>query len=182
MSRDSSAENMIAKEGGEYSWLKPLNDLRNYIRARHFDPSRCWLSRTVNEQTGEIKIAPNSYSPEFTRELLGILLTIQLDEVDEAARLGIEPRFQVLSLQQLIAIDCLWQRYGYQKPFTAMRIFLEVFEQGIRYEIPDIAALPVFTEADIRFPETFLPFADEFYQDMFNGLRSIEAAAASAES
>lgn len=183
VSRDSSAENMIAKEGGEYAWLKPLNDLRNYIRARHFDPSaRCWLSRTVNEETGEIKIAPNSYSPDFTRELLGILLTIQLDEIDEAARLCIKPRFQVLNLQQLIAIDCLWQRYGYQKPFTAMRMFLEVFEQGVRYEIPDISGLPVFTEADIRFPETSLPFADEFYQDLFSGLRSIEAAAADAES
>ena len=43
---DASAENMIAKQGGQYNWLKPLNDLREYMKARHFDLSaRCWLGR-----------------------------------------------------------------------------------------------------------------------------------------
>ncbi|EPS4556946.1 hypothetical protein ACVEVT_006651, partial [Pseudomonas aeruginosa] len=127
---------MIAKEGGEYDWLKPLNDLRNYIKARHFDPSaRCWLARTVDKETGTIKIAPNSYSPAFTKELLGIMLTIQLDEFDAAEQAGIKPRFTLLDIQQLLAVEALWGRYGYQKPFTAMRVFLEVYEQGVRYEI-----------------------------------------------
>jgi len=183
ISRDSSAENMIAKEGGEFAWLKPLNDLRNYLRARHFDPSaRCWLARSVDPETGTVKILPNAYSPAFTQELLGIVLTIQFDEIEAAERAGIKPRFQLLDLQQLIAIELLWSRYGYQKPFTAMRMFLEVYEQGVRHEIPDVSALPTFTEADIRFPEVEVPFCDEEYNDLFNGLRNVEAAAADAES
>lgn len=183
ITRDSSAENMIAKEGGEYVWLKPLNDLRNYLRARHFDPSaRCWLARSVDPETGTVKILPNAYSPAFTQELLGIVLTIQLDEIEAAERAGIKPRFQLLDLQQLIAIELLWSRYGYQKPFTAMRMFLEVYEQGVRHEIPDVSALPTFNEADIRFPEVEVPFCDEEYNDLFNGLRNVEAAAADAES
>ncbi|WP_282410350.1 phosphoadenosine phosphosulfate reductase family protein [Pseudomonas sp. PS02303] len=182
VSRDSSAESMIAKEGGEYDWLKPLNDLRNYIKARHFDPSaRCWLARTIDKETGTIKIAPNSYSPAFTKELLGIMLTIQLDEFDAAQQAGIKPRFTLLDIQQLLAVEALWGRYGYQKPFTAMRVFLEVYEQGVRYEIPDIAALPKYTEADLRYPEVEVPFCDDQYQGMFNGLRSISHAAADAE-
>lgn len=183
VSRDSSAESMIAKESGEYEWLRPLNQLRNYIKARHFDPSaRCWLSRSINEETGGVKIAPNAYSPAFTQELLGIVLTIQLDEIDAAAAAGIEPRFQIINLQQLIAIESLWGRYGYQKPFTALRMFLEVFEQGRRYEIPDVATLPKFTEADLRLPETEVPFCDEHYWSVFSGLRDVSAATADAES
>ncbi|MFW4982381.1 phosphoadenosine phosphosulfate reductase family protein [Pseudomonas aeruginosa] len=182
VSRDSSAESMIAKEGGEYDWLKPLNDLRNYIKARHFDPSaRCWLARKVDMETGTVKIAPNAYSPAFTKELLGIMLTIQLDEFEAAQKAGIKPRFTLLDIQQLLAVEALWGRYGYQKPFTAMRVFLEVYEQGVRYEVPDISALPKYTEADLRYPEVEVPFCDDQYQGMFNGLRSISHAAADAE-
>lgn len=49
------------------------------------------------------------------------------------------------------------------------------------YEIPDIAALPKYTEADLRYPEVEVPFCDDQYQGMFNGLRSISHAAADAE-
>ena len=62
-----------------------------------------------------------------------------------------------------------------------MSVFLEVYEQGVRYEIPDIAALPKYTEADLRYPEVEVPFCDDQYQGMFNGLRSISHAAADAE-
>lgn len=183
VSRNSSAESMIAKEGGEYDWLKPLNDLRNYIKARHFDPNaRCWLARTVDKEMGTIKIAPNSYSPAFTKELLGIMLTIQLDEFDAARQAGLKPRFALLDLQQLLAVEALWGRYGYQEPFTAMRVFLEVYEQGARYEIPDIVSIQKYTEADLRYQEIVVAFCDDEYQGMFNGLRSISHAAADAES
>ncbi|WP_386416532.1 hypothetical protein [Stutzerimonas stutzeri] len=63
------------------------------------------------------------------------MLTIQLDEFDAAEQAGIKPRFTLLDIQQLLAVEALWGRYGYQKPFTAMRVFLEVYEQGVRYEI-----------------------------------------------
>ncbi|MFB8831965.1 hypothetical protein ACE0DR_27850 [Azotobacter sp. CWF10] len=167
--------------GDKFAWLKPLNDLRNYLMARHFDPNaRCWLGRTVDEDTGKIAITPNAYSPAFTKELLGIALTIQLDEQIAAERAGIEPRFILLNIQQLIAIDLYWGRYGYQKPFTAIRTFLEVYEQGQRYDIPPLDSIPVYTEKDVAF-RSEVPFRDDTYDAPFYGLRNVELAAADWE-
>lgn len=179
---DASAENMIAKQGGEYSWLKPLNDLRSYMKARHFDPSaRCWLSRQVDERTGRIKISPNAYSPAYTLELLRLILTIQIQEEESARQLGIKPRFTVLSMRQIVAIDMLWGRYGYHKPFMALRTYLEIYEQDARYPIPDISNLPTWTEKDVAFRAEAV-LCDEFYGSLFDGLRSLDHAVAGAES
>ncbi|KZN20473.1 hypothetical protein A1D17_02720 [Pseudomonas fluorescens] len=181
VSRDKSAENMIDSEDGKFEWMRPLNDFRNYLAARHFDPSaRCWLGRTVNAETGNLSIMPNSYSPTFTKELLGILLTMQVEEEIAASRLGIAPRFTVLTLRQVIAIELLWARYSYQKPFTAVRMYRAVYERGARYRVPDLAAIPKFTEKDIAF-RAEVPFCDEDYDNPFNGLRNIEWAAADCE-
>lgn len=86
--------------------------------AKHFDPSaRCWLARTVNEETGTIKIVPNSYSPQHCLDLLRIMLTVQIREEIESGRLGIAPRFTILDERQIIAIDFISARYGYQNSF-----------------------------------------------------------------
>lgn len=181
VSRDKSADNMLADEEGRYNWMQGLNDLRGYIQKRHFDPTaRCWLSRSVQDD-GTIKIAPNSYAPEFTRELLGICLTLQRNERVAAAKLGIDPRFVLLTLEQIIAIDCLWARYGYQQPFTAMRIFQEIEEQGGSVPIPNYKELPDYTSADVKFAAV-APFCDDEYYAPFNGLRNLEAAIADCES
>lgn len=181
VSRDASAENMIASEDGRFGWMKPLNDLRNYIMARHFDPSaRCWLGRSVNEENGTVKIQPNAYSPEFTKELLGIVLTMQRNENIQAAKLGVEPRFHLLSLQQVIAIDMLWARYGYQKPFTAMRMLQDIEDRGVSYSIPSLDGIPAFTAKDVTFTAE-VPFCDESYNAMFSGLRNLDHAVADAE-
>ncbi|AZP73690.1 hypothetical protein EJJ20_35120 (plasmid) [Pseudomonas poae] len=53
-SRDSSAEHDCQRR--RVRLAQALNDLRNYIKARHFDPSaRCWLARTIDKETGTIK-------------------------------------------------------------------------------------------------------------------------------
>ncbi|MDH0959089.1 hypothetical protein EGJ86_19280 [Pseudomonas sp. o96-267] len=182
VSRDTSAENMIASDSGEYRWMEPLNRFRNFLMARHFDPAaRCWLGRTVNEETGTVQLSPNSYSPAFTLQLLALALSIQANEQLAASKAGVPPRFTLLSLRQVIAIDMLWGRYGYQKPFTALRIYKAVYEQGKRWRIPDVASMPTFTEKDIAFRGE-VPFCDEEYNDVFNGLRNLSAAAADCES
>lgn len=181
MSRDTSTENMLADESNRYDWMRPLNELRGYIKARHFDPSaRCWLGRTVNEGRGTIKVQPNAYSPAFTKELLGIMLTIQRNEHLHAYRKGIEPRFHLLSLEQVIAVDILWARYGYQQPFTAVRMYRDVEENGHSVAIPDYSALPGFTAADVKFVAE-MPFCDRHYNALFSGLRNVSAAAAGCE-
>jgi 3'-phosphoadenosine 5'-phosphosulfate sulfotransferase (PAPS reductase)/FAD synthetase len=181
VSRDKSAENMIDAEDGKFEWMRPLNDFRNYLAARHFDPTaRCWLGRTVNAQTGNLSIMPNSYSPTFTKELLGILLTMQVEEEIAASRLGIPPRFTVLTLRQVMAIEILWSRYSYQSPWTAVRMYRAVYERGERYRIPDLSSIPKFTEKDIAF-RAEVPFCDDEYDNPFSGLRNIEWAVADCE-
>lgn len=176
VSTDASAEAMIAEEEGKYLWLRPLNEWRNYLMARHFDPSaRAWLGRTVDPENGYVNIMPNAYGPQFTLELLGTLLTIQRDEEIEARSLGIKPRFSVLSERQILAIDYMWGRYGYQQAFQAMRTYKAVYEDGVSFKLPDLATIPKFTQADISFRAS-MPFADHEYDKPWSGLQSIEHA------
>ena len=180
VSRDTSAESLIATEGDKYKWMKPLNDLRSYMIKMHFNPAaRAWLARNVDED-GHIQITPNAYSPAWTAELLGVVLSIQADEQIAARRLGIKPRFKLLSLKQVTAIELSWGRYGYQDSWTAMKIYRSVYEEGKRFRIPDLDSLPKFTEKDVAF-RSRAPFADAHYNGMFSGLRNVDAAAADCE-
>ncbi|WGK63460.1 phosphoadenosine phosphosulfate reductase family protein (plasmid) [Halopseudomonas sp. SMJS2] len=182
VSRDESAENMLNAEDGSFAWTKPLNDLRNFIRAYHFNPqTRNWLGRSVNTETGTVSIAPNSYSPQMCLALLQMVLSIQAKEFKSAWREGREPRFELLTIQQIIGIDLLWGRYGYQRPFTAIRQWIEIMEQGKRYSIPSIEDLPTFTEHDVSFRGE-APFGDEHFFGTFSGLRNVEHATADCES
>lgn len=89
VTKDTSADNMIASDGGKYEWMRPLRDLWAYMLARHFDPSaRCWLARTMDEKTGKVKIVPNAYAPAYTLELLRLILTIQIREQNARATVG----------------------------------------------------------------------------------------------
>lgn len=181
VSRDTSAESLIATEGGKYAWMKPLHDLRAYMIKMHFNPSaRAWLARDVG-QDGWINIMPNAYSPAYTRELLGISLSIQADEWLEARRLGISPRFKILTLKQIMAIELNWGRYGYQPAWTAMKLYHSIYREGLRFQIPDLDSIPEYTEKDVAFRGR-VPFADAQYDGLFSGLRDIDAAAADCES
>jgi 3'-phosphoadenosine 5'-phosphosulfate sulfotransferase (PAPS reductase)/FAD synthetase len=179
VSKDASVEAMLAEEDGRYEWLRPLNDFRNYLQKRHFDPrARLWLARTVSDD-GSITIQPNAYSPEFTKELLGILLTVQHDEQLAADRLGIAPRFQVITERQLVGLDFFWSRYGYQHGLCALQMYKDVSE-GKRWEIPDLSTIPEFTQKDVAF-RARMPFADHEYWSPYSGFQSVEHAAAGAE-
>ncbi|MGE8063910.1 phosphoadenosine phosphosulfate reductase family protein [Pseudomonas sp. NPDC089569] len=176
ITKDTSADNMIATDGGKYEWMAPLRDLRAFMLAKHFDPSaRCWLARTLNEETGTIKIAPNAYSPAHVLDLLRIMLTIQIREEIAASSLGIAPRFTLLDERQLIAIDFISARYGYQNSFVALRTYKEIYEGGKRYEIPALDSIPTFTEKDVSF-RAEVPFADADYHSAWRGFRNLAHA------
>lgn len=181
VSQDRSMENMLAEENGKYSWMKPLSDFRNYLGSRHYDPAaRNFIARTVNPKTGAIQIAPNSYSPDFCLELLQYALSIDADEQEWAMNTGNKPRFTLLGLQEVLAIDALWARYGYQLPFQATKQYREIFEEGKRYRVP--SALVQYDRSGLDFrAEIQVPFADPFYNDMFSGLRDLDAAMVGAE-
>lgn len=178
---DKSAENLLASDDGKYDWMTPLRDLRSYMIARHFDPSaRCWLARTINEETGTVKVTPNAYGPQYSLELLRIILTIQIREEIAAGRLGIAPRFTLLDERQLIAIDFISARYGYQNSFVALRTYKEIYEGGMRYDIPALDSMPVFTEKDVAF-RAEVPFVDAEYYRAWRGFRNVSHAMADWE-
>jgi 3'-phosphoadenosine 5'-phosphosulfate sulfotransferase (PAPS reductase)/FAD synthetase len=180
VSRDTSAESLIATEGDKYKWMKPLNDLRSFMIKMHFNPAaRAWLARDVDED-GHIQIMPNAYSPAYTAELLGIVLSIQADEQIEARRLGIKPRFKLLSLKQIMAIELSWGRYAYQPAWTALKLYRSIYREGKRFHLPDLNSMPTFTEKDVAF-RSHAPFADAQYHGIFSGLRNVDAAATDCE-
>lgn len=178
---DRSMENMLSEENGKYNWMRPLSDFRNYLGSRHYDPAaRNFIARTMNPETGTIQISPNSYSPDFCLELLQYALSIDADEQEWALNTGNAPRFKLLGLQEVLAIDALWARYGYQLPFQATKQYREIFEEGKRYRVPKVLVQYDRSGLDFR-AEVKVPFADAFYHDMFSGLRDLDAAVAGAD-
>ncbi|HCF2991469.1 phosphoadenosine phosphosulfate reductase family protein [Pseudomonas aeruginosa] len=180
ISSDTSANSFLNHEDGKYEWLRPLVELREFMKRMHFNPkARAWVARDVSED-GYIQIIPNAYSPSYTKALLQAILSIQAREEDEARKLGIAPRFELLTLKQVMAIELNWGRYGYQKPWTAMRIWNDVYRHGKRYKLPDAESIPVYTEKDVSF-RARIPFADAQYNSPYSGLRNIDAEMANAE-
>ncbi|HBP1602256.1 TPA: phosphoadenosine phosphosulfate reductase family protein [Pseudomonas aeruginosa] len=180
VSTDTSANSLLAHEDGKYEWMRPLVELREFMKRMHFNPkARAWVARDVGED-GYIQIIPNAYSPTYTKALLQAILSIQAREETEARKLGIAPRFELLTLKQVMAIELNWGRYGYQKPWTAMRIWNDVYRHGKRYKLPDVESIPVYTEKDVSF-RARIPFADGQYNSPYSGLRNIDAEMANAE-
>jgi 3'-phosphoadenosine 5'-phosphosulfate sulfotransferase (PAPS reductase)/FAD synthetase len=176
---DRSMENMLMEESGRFSYLRPLNDFRNWIKARHYDPrARNWLARQVHPERGTVKIAANAYSPQHCLDLLRFALTIQREEELEADRLGIEPRFILLTEKEILAIDLLFGRYGYTPPLTALQTYYDIYHKGMRYPIPD--TVPSFEKVDMTLSAE-VPFADEEYDHLFCGLRNSMLATTEAE-
>lgn len=161
------------------SFMQPLHDFRAYLKANQYHPhKRNWLARTLKDD-GSVSIAPNAYSPDYAEELLRIVLTIQLREYKAAAQLGIEPRFTLLRLKDVIAIEVLWSRYGYHTAAKALAIFDEVFGQGIECDIPE--SYPISTPKDLPRFNVSVPFVDSQYDSPMNGLRDVSAAMADWE-
>ncbi len=178
IANDKSLENMLVEE--KFSYMAPLNDLRSYMIANHYDPSkRNWISRTV-QADGTVKIAPNAYSPQYAEELLRLVLSIDANEAEAAHRLGIEPRFQLLRLEDLVGIEMLWSRYAYHAAGRAIQIWDEIYRKNKNFPIPAIKK--TFVRKNLKLTSVSVPFADEHYGAIFSGLRNIGAAVADCES
>ena len=173
VSTDKSMENMLSHEEGIYDWMKPLNDFRNYLKSRHYDPKgRNWLARTVNPENGHIKIAANAYSPDLCLDLLRYALTIDADEAEWSQRNQCPARFQLLGMKEVLAIDLHWSRYSYQRPFTALSEYRAIFEEGKRYPLP--GEHTEFQRSDLDISRSIeVPFADAEFNGMYEGLRSV---------
>lgn len=169
---DRSMENLSR----EHEWLKPLSYFRNYLGATHFDPARrCYLPRSINED-GTISLSPNTYSPDHCEDLLRFALTIQVREEEAAHRAGLaQPRFHLIGVRELLAIEVMWGRYGYHRALRATEIFKEIYEQGRRYDVPVVSRSDWHDRSELTRSAKRVPFVDEHFWDMTNGLRDMSA-------
>lgn len=133
---DTSMSAMIEADD-RYGYLQPLADFRLFLRATRFDMKRRnWIMRSIED--GVIRLKPDAYAPDMLEELLRICLTIDRREQVRASRAKERVKFQIIGLQDLVAIDFQWSRYGLHKPFHALHIYFEVMEKAKYTEIPKI--------------------------------------------
>ena len=120
---DTSMENLIDGDPGQYGYMKGINDLQKFLLATQYDfERRDWFGRTIDDK-GFITIRPDVYSPNMLEELLLYCLTLDVREAETAYRLGISKRFQIITPEALIAIDAMWSLYGRHKPFHALHCY-----------------------------------------------------------
>lgn len=145
---DTSMENLLQKP--EYGFMQGLNDLRQFIVATQYDLSRRqWLGRTI--KNGYVAVRPDSYHPRMMRELLRYVLTLQARENEEALRLGIDPRFQIITPAGLAGVEAMWSLNGFHEPFSAYADYHDIFNLGMRYEIPKLETFPKVEMPEPRF-------------------------------
>ncbi|WP_020201322.1 hypothetical protein [Cupriavidus sp. WS] len=140
MAEDKSLANMIAHDE-RYAYAAGLHRLNRFIRNTRFDWSRRhWIGRTI--RAGYVKIQPDTYHPSMLRELFRYMLQLDFDEQARAATAGEAPRFELLSLEMIVAIDAMQSLNGVARPFACWADRRDVFERGIRYDIPEVTPVP----------------------------------------
>ena len=136
VTEDKSMANLLATDP-RYEYMKGLNRLQRFLMATRWDLSRRhWLGRTISK--GWLTVQPDAYSPNMMEELLRYTLTIDKDERHAAARQGIGPRFQLITVAHLFGIDAMWSLNGHHRPFHALAIYKDVVVDGNRYDPPEL--------------------------------------------
>jgi DNA sulfur modification protein DndC len=150
--KDKSMESMLTDD--KYAYMRPLNDLRNFLVASQNDfETRELIGRTASK-AGYIAIRPDVYSYRFRQQLLRYLLSIDADERDRAERMAEDialglvddtpdnrtlasPMFENVSLQQLALVDFHWSLNCFaSSAFPALAIWHEVNHLGRRAKVP----------------------------------------------
>ncbi|SPD37124.1 protein of unknown function (plasmid) [Cupriavidus taiwanensis] len=117
MAEDKSLANMVEYDG-RYAYAAGLQRLNRFIRHTRFDwHRRHWVGRTIRR--GFIKIQPDTYHPTMVRALVRYMLQLDYDEQCRAERAGERPKFELLPLDLLIAVDALQSLNGLARPFAA---------------------------------------------------------------
>lgn len=148
VSNDRSMDAFLVQE--QYSYMAGLAKFREYLNNTVHDYSkRIWVGRTIT--AGHIAYGPDVYSPEYAQDLLRYALTIDRDEKVAAARLGIQPRFEIVGLRALVAIDALWSIQAYTLPYAALAIYHDVHVKGRRFDVPSVPLVPKGTMPATRY-------------------------------
>ena len=177
--KDTSMENMLAHDE-RYAYMRGLNELRNFLSATRWDMGRrSWVGRTIH--SGHVRISPDAYSPAMMEELLRYALTI--DEVEKAAasRAGVRPRFELIGVEHLFAIDAYWSLQAFHRPYHALAIWDEIVNQGARFPVPVIDTFPKAAIPAPRYIPVGVDWDDGWSLD-YTGLRSVTAELAMFDS
>lgn len=136
---DRSMDQMVREPHNAF--MRPLAAFRRFLANTFHDLSRrTWVGRTI-DKNGYIRFAVDGYSPAMLQELLRYALTIDIEEREASARLGIAPRFQIVSMEALLAISAHWSLQGFALPYTALKIYRDI-DRGARYPVPDMPEAP----------------------------------------
>ena len=141
---DKSLQNQIDIDPDTYGYMKPFVALRKFMNDTLFDMerSRSLLGRDVKNGSW-LKVGYNQYSLEYRKELLRYILTIDANEREYAFKNGLEPRFEMIGYDEMIAIQYHWSREGAElTPAEAISIWHEVHTYGKRYSIPETSDVP----------------------------------------
>lgn len=175
--RDKSLEAMIESDE-KYAYMRGLNRLQRFMVDTQYDMSRRhWIGRSI-QKDGYLAVGPDAYSPAMQRDMLRFALTLDRDERRAAAALKIAPRFTIVTLEQLIAIDIIWSMNGHQpRAFEAIHIWEDVYERGARHYPPEVDA-STFVK---KVPKPMWLWvghdydSDAGYDDMYTGARNVLA-------
>lgn len=167
-SEDKSLEAMIAFDP-RYAYAQGLNKLNKLIRATRYDWSRRhWIGRTI--KGGWIEIKPDTYHPKFLRELTRYMLQLDHDEEVRARRAGEPPKFKLLPLDMMIAVDAMQSLNGVARPFQVWADYRDIQQRGIRYDIPEVPTTPAQPMPKTRYLYVGTDW-DETGRSNFSGLR-----------
>lgn len=137
VANDNSLDTMIETDP-QYQYMAGLNRLRNLLADTRYDFSkRYWIQRSINAN-GDMQIQPDCYSPAFLLDLFRYACSLDVQEQRAARRLGIPPRFRLVSDEAMVVIDALWSLNGYHPPHTALLEWLAIQEGKAFYPVPKL--------------------------------------------
>jgi DNA sulfur modification protein DndC len=146
---DKSLANMIEYDE-RYEYARGLNRLNRFLRNTQYDWSlRNWVGRTI--KAGYIAIECDTYSPKMIRMLTRFILQLDYDEEQRARRAGEKPKFQILPLDMMVAVDAYQSLQGLARPFACWADYEAIRSGRVRYNIPEVDRVPETPMPDTRF-------------------------------
>ncbi|MCA7889130.1 phosphoadenosine phosphosulfate reductase family protein [Burkholderia contaminans] len=146
---DKSLANMIEFDT-RYEYATGLHRLNRFMRNTQYDWSlRNWVGRTIME--GFIAVEPDTYSPKMIRMLTRFMLQLDFDEQQRARRAGEQPKFEILPLDVMVAVDAYQSLQGIARPFSCWVDYNEIRTGRVRYDIPEVERAPVTRMPETRF-------------------------------